>query len=98
MMRWGGRSAAQWSRDATAPAAAGQRTVAHAAGSLEPMGTHVVAHLGASAQTGTVEHRAKGGLGRGRRVSTPHRSGHCDRNHAGALAPTRRYNSLRRQG
>jgi hypothetical protein len=79
------------------PVAAGQRTVAHAAGSLEPTGTHVRAHLGASALTGTVVYEAKGGVCRVRRVSTPHRSGHCGRNHAGAPAPTRRYNSLRRQ-
>jgi hypothetical protein len=54
-MRWGRGSAAKWSRDARAPAAAGQRTVAHATGSLGPPVTHGVAHLGASVQKGTRE-------------------------------------------
>src|SRR5438270_8442242 len=97
-MRWGRGSAAQRSRDATAPAAAGQRTVAQAAGSLGPTVTHVVAHLAASAQTATREHEAEGGLGYGCHISsTPQRSGPGDRNRAGAPAPTRRYNSFGRQ-
>ena len=73
--------------------AVGQRMVAHAAGSLEHTGTQAVAHLGASAQTGTREHEAKVGLGRGRHVSTPQRSGPCDRTSADAPGPTRRYDS-----
>src|SRR5919202_455494 len=51
-MRWGHGSATTWSRGAPVPAA-GQCTVAHATGCLGPPVTHVVAHRGASAQTGT---------------------------------------------
>src|SRR5919202_6720007 len=51
-MRWGHGSATTWSRDAPVPAA-GQCTVAHATGCLGPPVTYVVAHRGASAQTGT---------------------------------------------
>ena len=54
-MSWRRGSAALWSRDARAPAAAGQRTVTHPVGSLGPSITHVVAHLRASAQTGARE-------------------------------------------